>query len=224
MTSTPQASMPVRPRRTQLWVLVVVFFAPLAVAFAVYYGSNWRPLRHTNHGVLIEPPRPLPPIALPTIALPTITAPDVAVPAAPTRVLRSSADARWLIGKWSLVYIGDGRCLEACRKTLYFIQQTQLGLGNLIPRTQQVWLSTAHCCDPAADRPMRSEQSAPLLELDASDEVARSWLDLFPQDHRDSTVFIVDPRGNLMMRYDSNADPKGLREDLKKLLGLSHIG
>jgi cytochrome oxidase Cu insertion factor (SCO1/SenC/PrrC family) len=199
---------------------VVVFFAPLAVAFAVYYGSNWRPLRHTNHGMLIEPPRPLPPIALPTITAPE----EVTVPAAPTRVLGAPADARWLIGKWSLVYVGDGRCLDACRKTLYFIQQTQLGLGNLIPRTQQVWLSTDHCCDPDADRPTHSEQSAPLLQFDASGEAARSWLDLFPQDHRDSTVFIVDPRGNLMMRYDSNADPKGLREDLKKLLGLSHIG
>ena len=37
-------------------------------------------------------------------------------------------------------------------------------------------------------------------------------------------VFIVDPLGNLMMRYDSRLDPKGLRTDLKKLLDLSHIG
>jgi hypothetical protein len=38
------------------------------------------------------------------------------------------------------------------------------------------------------------------------------------------TVFIVDPLGNLMMRYDVRQDPKGLREDLKNLLELSHIG
>ena len=41
---------------------------------------------------------------------------------------------------------------------------------------------------------------------------------------RSTSIFIVDPRGNLMMRYDANADPKGLREDLKQLLELSHIG
>ena len=38
------------------------------------------------------------------------------------------------------------------------------------------------------------------------------------------TIFIVDPLGNLMMRYDVRQDPKGLREDLKNLLELSHIG
>jgi hypothetical protein len=27
-----------------------------------------------------------------------------------------------------------------------------------------------------------------------------------------------------MMRYDAHEDPKGLRDDLKKLLALSHIG
>jgi glutathione peroxidase-family protein len=37
-------------------------------------------------------------------------------------------------------------------------------------------------------------------------------------------VFIVDPKGNLMMRYDAHAVPKGLHEDLQKLLNLSHIG
>jgi hypothetical protein len=35
---------------------------------------------------------------------------------------------------------------------------------------------------------------------------------------------VVDPLGNLMMRYDVRQDPKGLREDLAKLLELSHIG
>ena len=42
-----------------------------------------------------------------------------------------------------------------------------------------------------------------------------------PHEH---TIFIVDPLGNLMMRYDVRQDPKGLREDLQNLLELSHIG
>jgi hypothetical protein len=41
---------------------------------------------------------------------------------------------------------------------------------------------------------------------------------------RERSIFIVDPLGNLMMRYDVREDPKGLREDLKNLLELSHIG
>jgi hypothetical protein len=35
---------------------------------------------------------------------------------------------------------------------------------------------------------------------------------------------VVDPLGNLMMSYDAAKNPRGLLEDLKKLLRLSQIG
>ena len=37
-------------------------------------------------------------------------------------------------------------------------------------------------------------------------------------------LFIVDPLGNLVLRYDVRQSPKGLLSDLQKLLKLSHIG
>ena len=52
----------------------------------------------------------------------------------------------------------------------------------------------------------------------------RALLAQFPAEQRAASIFVVDPRGNLMMRYDAHDDPKGLRDDLKKLLTLSHIG
>ena len=195
-----QSAAPVRPKRGQLILLVLLFFLPLVFAFLVYYGSHWRPLGHTNHGTLIEPARPLPPAGF-LAGQPNVT-PDL------------------FSGKWSLAYISDGRCDDDCRKTLYFIRQTQQTLGNLIPRTQRVWLTTDHCCDPSAD----PSTQPPLIAVDAHGDAARAWLDTFPADRRSTTIFVIDPRANLMMRYDSQADPKGLREDLKKLLGLSHIG
>jgi hypothetical protein len=100
------------------------------------------------------------------------------------------------------------------------MRQTQLSLGNLIPRVQRVWLATDHCCDQSAD----TETQPPLLALNAHADAAATLLAQFPADHRNTTIFVIDPRGNLMMRYDSGADPKGLREDLKNLLNLSHIG
>jgi len=35
---------------------------------------------------------------------------------------------------------------------------------------------------------------------------------------------VVDPLGNLMMYYPADARPKGILEDMKRLLRLSHIG
>ena len=46
----------------------------------------------------------------------------------------------------------------------------------------------------------------------------------FPTADAPYSLYVVDPLGNLMMRFDTRGDPKGLLEDLKKLLKLSHIG
>ena len=37
-------------------------------------------------------------------------------------------------------------------------------------------------------------------------------------------VYLIDPLGNLMMSYAPDAKPKGMLEDMKRLLGLSHVG
>jgi cytochrome oxidase Cu insertion factor (SCO1/SenC/PrrC family) len=203
VSTTAQAT---RPKRGTLLLLALLFFTPLLLAFAIYYGSAWRPTGRTNHGVLIEPARTLPPIALPQIA--ASSGGD------------SLAAADVLTGKWSLVYVGSGDCDAGCRDTLYFMRQTHLGLANLIPRVQRVFLVTSGCCD----RDYLAREQPNLITLNADGAAGSSLLAQFPAERRDSTIFVVDPRGNLMLRYDAHEDPKGLRNDLKKLLALSHIG
>jgi hypothetical protein len=122
---------PTKRRLLPVLVLLLIFFLPLGFAFLMYYGSSWRPAGHTNHGTLIQPPRSLPREAL--------------------QRADGGAAADLLTGKWTLIYIGDGTCDEACHQALYFMRQTQLSLGNLIPRTQRIWLATDHCCDLSAD-------------------------------------------------------------------------
>jgi cytochrome oxidase Cu insertion factor (SCO1/SenC/PrrC family) len=183
--------------RGQLLLLALLFFVPLLSAFVIYYGSQWRPTSHVNHGTLIEPARTLP-----------LTADSV------------------LTGKWSLVYVGRGDCDADCRATLYFMRQTHLGLANLIPRVQRVFLVTGDCCD--RDYLAREQPRLITLNADgatgADGAAGAALLASFPTDGRAATIFVVDPRGNLMMRYDAHDDPKGLRNDLKRLLLLSHIG
>ena len=38
------------------------------------------------------------------------------------------------------------------------------------------------------------------------------------------STFLIDPLGNLMMSYAPDAKPKGMLEDMKRLLRLSQIG
>ena len=60
--------------------------------------------------------------------------------------------------------------------------------------------------------------------LDATGAPGERLLSAFPPGDRAHTLFVVDPVGNLMMRYDVRRNPRGLLIDLRRLLELSNIG
>lgn len=187
--------------RRPLVVMAILFGAPLLASFWLYYGSDWRPRTTTANGELIEPARPLPQQPLPLAG-------------------GGQTTADWLRDKWTLLVIGDGVCSTPCQQALVYARQTYIGLGRDATRLQRVWLASGHCCD----RAYIEREHAGLMAVDAGNAAGQELLAMFPAADRELMIFIVDPLGNLMMRYDSRRDPKGLRTDLKKLLGLSHIG
>jgi hypothetical protein len=189
-------------RRTFL-VVAAVFFVPVIVAFALYYGNLWRPANSSSLGQLITPARPLNVVGL-------------------RHADGTSADAAIFTDKWTLLYIGDGACDADCRTALTFGRQSRLALNNEMTRVQRVFLSTGHCC--ASD--YFATEHPGLIALDASSPEAAKLLAQFPPE-RATGLFIVDPLGNLMMRHDASDashTSKDLLADLKKLLKLSHIG
>jgi len=40
----------------------------------------------------------------------------------------------------------------------------------------------------------------------------------------DDHLYMIDPRGNLMMRFPKDADPNKVKKDISKLLRASSIG
>ncbi|MGH8180526.1 MAG: SCO family protein [Steroidobacteraceae bacterium] len=201
--STDTQALRSRNLRT-LSALAALFFLPLVASAWLYYGMSWMPGGHINHGELIRPPRPLPRLAIATTPR------------------RASAVAEPILfrGEWTLVYIGDGRCDAACRATLYVMRQTRLALGAEMPRVARVFLVTANCC--AKDYLAR--EHAGISIVDAASNVGAQVLSQFPAGDRAHTLFVVDPLGNLMMRYDVRHEPRGLLVDLRRLLELSQIG
>jgi hypothetical protein len=129
--NTP-VSEPAKPRsRSQVWILVGVFFAPLVIAFVLYYGvDGWRPAGQTNHGELVQPPR-------------SVAAAEL------ESATREPLPESLFKGKWTLVYIGSGRCDARCREALTLIRQSRLALNDDMPRVQRLFLATGECCDHA---------------------------------------------------------------------------
>jgi cytochrome oxidase Cu insertion factor (SCO1/SenC/PrrC family) len=199
----PSVGHPLRSRR-QVYILIGVFFAPLILAFILYYGLGVRPPGSTNKGDLIQPAVPLPEVTLPGVA-------DQNLP------------ANFLRGKWSMVFIGDGACDNRCREALTLMRQTRLALNDDMTRVQRVFLVTGNCCN---SNYLDQEQRGLLLGRIDTPE-GQTLLETFPDGAAavsHGRIYLVDPLGNLMMKYEPNAPQKALLDDMKKLLKLSHIG
>ena len=210
--------MNVRRQRRTLIGLALLFFAPLGLAFFLYYGVGWRPGSHVNHGQLIDPPRPLPAVRLPHVALDgsadTQTAPD------------------FLTRKWTLLYWGAGTCAERCKTELYDTRQVRYALNRDMDRVQRVFIADPECCDaqflheqhPDLITIRASAADAPLLALLPGRDSATGETAAGSSGAHAPSVYLIDPLGNLMMSYPADAKAKGMLEDMKRLLRLSSIG
>jgi hypothetical protein len=198
-----------RRQRRLLVGLGLLFFAPLGLSFYLYYGpAGWRPGNRVNHGDLVDPPRPLPDLTLPI-------AHGAAGPGKPGLALR---------GKWTLLYFGAGSCAALCRAELYETRQVRIALNRDMDRVQRLFIASGECCDwqfldaqhPDLATVGATAGAAPVVELLPSfNGIAPAAAD---------RIYLIDPLGNLMMSYAPGAPPKGLLTDLKRLLGLSHVG
>ncbi len=121
-----------------------------------------------------------------------------------------------LRGKWVLVTFDPAACAAECEKKLYVVRQVRRAQGEGAERIERLWLVTdAGTPRPALRVATEGTQIRPAAE--AGD------LQAFPGD-RLGYIYLVDPLGNLMMRYPREPDPKKMIKDLERLLKLSRIG
>ena len=55
----------------------------------------------------------------------------------------------------------------------------------------------------------------------ASSEAARTAFDLSRSGHR---VYVIDPMGQIILRYAPDADPRGILKDMERLLRYAWAG
>ena len=181
--------------RAKLALLASLFFAPIAASLFAYHFL--RPAPSANYGELLLPPA-------------TIASHELA------RGDGSAFRFAEMDGRWILVASGSGACEDECRAKVRAMRQVRLALGRNASRVARVFVvDDLKAPDPAA--------FAPVEELVIALTPRGLTLPSGAANDR-AHIYLVDPRGNVMMRWPAVPEMRGMLKDLERLLKASQIG
>jgi len=199
--SPPAAAPASRWRRNRvLYLLIAVAVAPILASYFAYYVAP--PSGRSNYGTLVEPQRPVPAFSA-------------------TSLDGTAFDLRSLKGKWIFVMADGGACDEYCQSKLFHMRQLRTMTGKERGKIERVWFITDR--EPLSTMLIREYEGTHFVRADERD--LRPFLPLSEttnaslRDH----IWLVDPYGNLMLRWPRNADPKGTKSDIERLLKASSL-
>ena len=185
-----------RSFRIKLVLLFLAFAAPVIFAYLAYYV--WPPQSLINYGELIKPTE------------------------SPDPMLRDAEGKEFplskLRGKWVMLTVDQAECDATCEKKLWLLRQVRLATGKNMDRVERVLLLRGQGSVTEHIR----KQHPGLRVLTGADA---GLLGSFPAngnllDH----IYIVDPLGNVMMRYPKTPDPSGILKDINRLMYVSQVG
>jgi hypothetical protein len=216
--------------RWKLMVVLAVCAAPLIASYFMYYVVKPKG-GVTNYGALIDPRLyPIPPMASTTLDGKPATLDNYK-------------------GKWIMLKVGPSECLQACQDQLFAMRQLRTMQGKEMERIERVWLITDN--QPLDTMLMRVNDGTRMLRAPAA--VVEKWLPLeqgagagkvagsvagaatastaaTATDKVSDHVYLIDPLGNLMMRFPKGAvssdtdKVRKVHKDIAKLLKASAIG
>jgi glutathione peroxidase-family protein len=98
------------------------------------------------------------------------------------------------------------------------MRQVRLMQKNEIERIERVWLIDD---DKIPETSLKEDFKGTLLINAQGNELLKKIpAKISQRDH----IYLIDPLGNLMMRFPKNIDPSKMAKDIKRLLKVSQIG
>ena len=179
----------------KLLLIAAMFLAPIAASIGVYVFMDVEPT--ANYGELLLPPGPIT---------------ERAFAREDATAFRFSE----LRDRWALVASDSGQCATACAAKLRMMRQVRLALGRDAVRVSRVFIvddavAPHHAAfDPVEDLVVAITPAGLRLPPGAASDRAH--------------IYLVDPRGNVMMRWPESPDFRRMLKDLQTLLKASQIG
>ncbi|MFO8025142.1 SCO family protein [Thiohalophilus sp.] len=194
--------------RREFLLLVAVFFLPIIIVLVLYFNMDkWDIGGERNHGDLIQPPRQLKDV--------TLTEQD-----------GSSFQFSDVRDKWLMIHFGGASCNSACVEELYLMRQIRLAQGGNRQRLVRIHVSTEGAPQASLQDVMADHQD--LKVVYGSDGNLQEVIEQFDHDTGAGpfvqSMYLVDPRGYLIMSYPEDYEPKGAIRDLERLLKFARSG
>jgi hypothetical protein len=180
--------MSARSARLTLLTLGLLFFLPLLLAWLMYNGVIDFQPGATNNHG------------------------DLVAPPVEAR-LPEEVEGLDLSGHWIVLYLLPESCDDTCQSYVAGLRQVRRALGRDGERIRTAYLSTTQSAGLLGEQ-ISAIDPAAIVFRDSSG-MLRSQLDGIGGG--DGT-YVIDPLGNIMMKYHDGADPNLVRLDLKRIL------
>ena len=193
--------------RWKLFLVIAICAAPMIASYVAYYVI--KPEGRTNYGTILDPrEHPMPALRARLLG-----------DAAPLNAGKTTGLEAYR-GKWIMLSVDSGDCADACQKKLIDVRQLRLTQGKDMDRIERVWLLTDE--QPVATSLLREHDGLHVLHADVA--ALKTWLPATNESEISDHIYLIDPLGNLMMRFPKDANPNLIKKDLTKLLRASAIG
>ncbi len=191
--------MEVNKKRTRKLVisLFCIFLAPLFAAWYLYFNADHNILKSSNNGELIRMPFKVTALELHDYKGDLI----------------SNKKHKWTILYWTK------SCDKQCKQVVEKILKVRMVLGKDMARTK-AWLATSNKITQPMLRALQDVQNFNTAALLMPNSPEAKDLLMTGDKH----ILLIDPSGNVMMRYPADVAPKAIHSDLKRLLKLSRMG
>lgn len=166
--------------------------APFVLATLMYFFGKPTP---KTTGVLLEPIH-----ALKRVDLPSSKGLPIAFPH----------------GKWLLLMASPQECNALCQSTLYRMHQVRVAQGPQMLRLERVWLGGAKTDPHYAG----AERDGVTVQIDTQSLL----ISQLPKssDPLEGSIYLLDPHGNLVMRYDNTVVPGKMIREIGKIMKINN--
>ncbi len=190
---------------TTVWLILLSFAAPVILAYVIFFFVDVD--SYTNHGEILNP---------------IVQIGDFELKDADGKLIPVDK----LTYKWRLISFLDKHCNQACQSRLHDSRQIHTSLGKDRHRVNRMFVHL-ESADNELKTLIDSEHPGVIHVYGDAQHIesviGHSKNGNGPMLH-DNIIYIMDPMGNVMMRFTQDQPNKDLLYDLRKLLKASQIG